>query len=116
MTEWIAHQDNVAGFGSQIGAGLSDGESDIGTRERRCIIDAITHHGHTSRRRFVGVATPVFDKLGFLMGKQTGVNLGYPDSLGDTLRDGWAIPSKESDVANSQLPQLRSNPCGIRAH
>ena len=45
-TERVAHQDDRAGLGGDVGADAAQGEPDIGQRQRRGVVDAVADHGH----------------------------------------------------------------------
>ena len=43
--ERIAHEDDVAGLGGDVGAGAADGHADVGAGQGRGVVDAVADHG-----------------------------------------------------------------------
>jgi len=51
--ERIAHQDDVAGLGRDVGAS-ADGDAHVGSRQGRCVVDAVADHDDVLLRLEIG--------------------------------------------------------------
>ena len=45
----VAHHDDVARLGGDVGAGAADGDADISAGQRRGVVDTVADHGHDVR-------------------------------------------------------------------
>ena len=99
----VDEDDRVRGFGSYGRSGGPHGDSDIGKRQRRSVVDAVAdHHDGTQ----LGVLLDGADELQLLLRRLLGVHTIDADVASDLVRDAGPIAGCHRDVADARLSQV----------
>ena len=67
----VVHQGHVSGFDRSAGAGGTHGKTNVGSCQRRGVVDAIPHHTDQTT-----LADQLFNGLAFVLGQQVTTCLG----------------------------------------
>ena len=74
MAERVAHQDDVAGLGGDVGAGAAEGQADVGPGQGRGVVDAVADHA--TRAGVCALLPASAMNSAFCCRQQLGVDLG----------------------------------------
>ena len=99
----VDEDDRVRGLRSDGRARGSHGDSDIGERERRSVVDAVADHDDRAQ---AGVLLDGANELQLLLGGLLGVDPVDADLASDLVGDASAIARRHGDVANACLSQV----------
>ena len=88
----VAEQDHVGGADRDVGAG-SEGEPEVGRRQRRGVVDAVADHGHLTARRLERR-----DDGGLAVRQRAGDDLVDAGRTGHGPRGGLVVPGQQDRV------------------
>ena len=107
----IDRDDHVGRLRRRRGASCAHGHADVGSRQRRRVVDAVADHGHAA-------GSP--DSLGVdgldLLGRGTlGQHAVHAQRRGDRLGDRRMVAGDHHDAPDACLPQQPQRPWGLGA-
>ena len=106
----VAHEDDRARLGRDVGADASEGQADVGQGQGGGIVDAVAHHRDDAA---LLLAAP--HPLGLVGRSQLGLDLLDVHLLGQLAGRGRAVAGEDRQVANPQFPEFVNHVVGLGA-